>query len=210
MKNKGISFILLLAVLVLGCVSALGEAIGSPVAPKVEIMDVEQPDGKTLPAGFYLEPLEDEVIPEKQQAVLAEIAESTMKEEGIAEIITSIKEGPGIEQMDDVLKKRLEDFDVTKAVVTEFIPLTEGRYEEEIGDVEVQFAVPGDYRESNGMIALLGIMEENACKWYVLDVVGGDGSVKVIFTQEVLVAANGKESVLLFLRDDLPINETVM
>lgn len=104
------------------------------------------------------------------------------------------------------------ELSVGDMVIDEIVPLYVGGYEEEMGEIKVVVETVAEYKETDVLIAMIGIIPEDAqvpeedseeeimLTWIPLTATVEEGNVVIAFTEEAMLQTNGKESVVVLMR----------
>ena len=141
-----------------------------------------------------------EETPEKVNEVVKELFDTTTKGED------AIKYFP--EDIQKAIEEKLpEGVTLSDLELNEIIALVIENYDEAYGDIDIVFAFNTLYKPEQTIFALLGnytadkadeVEAEDGVEWTLLDAVGQeDGTVKVTFTQEALMAAEAADASML-------------
>ena len=158
---------------------------GAPAAPVVPDIGTEEiPGAEEIPAMTV-----EEVQQKVEEAYVQVFGEKAVEE--LKEVMQIIPEAS-----------------VGSLTIDEVAPLQIHGYEEEFGDVHVVFESVTQYKDTDKLVAMIGIIEEDAenagaevmINWIPLNAGVEEGKVVITFTQEAMKMANGKENVVALMR----------
>lgn len=204
---KKIVAVMIMAALLASMSFAVAEPVSSPVAPAVVLDEVLPVGDVQMPDGFVLAVMEEEQYPETVAALHEEIQTMVLSGKNIVDMFTEEEQ----QAMSEILP---EAYDLNKMQITEYIPVAVAGYTADIGDVNAVFAVPGEYTETDVVIAMFGLIagsesadeNETNITWMPIAVQVVDGKLQVILDQEAMTLIMDQETVLVILKG---IDETL-
>lgn len=188
-------------------------AVAETAVKSVTASEIVSPSGEVLGENFiiYLPPVEPE----------------TIEHEVMEEIIAFVQETPVVEYFAEetvaaVIEKLPETVQVENLTLDEFFPLREVGYEEHYGEVEAVFEFAVRYKDTDVVIALVGVpseqvvndramggkghrssfRDEKGIEWTPMDTRVSEGRVHVKFTEETMRKVNAGNAMMALLRED--------
>lgn len=205
MKNmRKLVAVILAAICLCACVAS-AEAVQSPTKPTAVVTLVTPVTAVEGVAPFTVATVEVELWSETAVQLFDEIT-LALADPTVAPVSLFTEE-----EMAAVVPFLPVDFDAATLAIAEYIPLTISDYVSEIGDVAVQFALPGEYTEEDVIVAMFKPFNGDESTWVALEAAlvvsetepsaaEGISNISVLFTQDVLEKLNANEGALVILR----------
>ena len=186
-----------LALVTLLCMVLTSTAAMATAIPSKTADDLTQVEIGTTETGATVDPTFTVAVVEESETVAAEI-------EAMRAVVA--EEKPVVEYFPAEVKEEIAavlpaETTVDTAVVYELVPMTVANYDEQYGDVEVKIALATAFEEETELVVLLGLptVDGEGMDWTVKTGVVENGMVKVLFTQEELVAMENVEALVVVM-----------